>query len=234
MGGWSRENVSRADEIRAGIAALEARIAAACSRAGRAREDVRLVAVSKTFPATDVEHAIAAGMTDIGENKVQETRDKKPLVGGPVENNIRWHLIGHLQSNKAKDAVRLFDVIQAVDSIELAEKIARAAESAGKRQDVLLQVNIGRELQKSGAAPDSVPELARRMAALPFLRLGGLMAIPPAGEAEAMRPYFRELRAMRDDLGLTELSMGMTDDFEVAIEEGATIIRVGRAIFGSR
>ncbi len=226
--------MSRADEIRAGIAALEARIAAACARAGRAREDVRLVAVSKTFPATDVDHAIAAGMTDLGENKVQETRDKKPLVSGPVERHIRWHLIGHLQSNKARDAVRLFDVIQAVDSIELAEKIARAAESAGKRQEVLLQVNIGRELQKSGAAPESVPELARRMAAIPNLHLTGLMAIPPAGEAEAMRPYFRELRAMREDLGLTELSMGMTDDFEVAIEEGATIIRVGRAIFGSR
>jgi pyridoxal phosphate enzyme (YggS family) len=222
--------VSRADEIRAGIAALEARIAAACTRAGRAREDVLLVAVSKTFPAADVDHAIAAGMTDIGENKVQETRDKKPLVAG----NARWHLIGHLQSNKAKDAVRLFDVIQAVDSIELAEKIARAAESAAKRQDVLLQVNIGRELQKSGAAPESVTELARRMAAIPNLHLTGLMAIPPAGEAEEMRPYFRELRAMREDLGLTELSMGMTDDFEVAIEEGATIIRVGRAIFGSR
>lgn len=222
--------MSRADEIRAGIAALEARIAAACARAGRAREDVLLVAVSKTFPATDVDHAIAAGMTDLGENKVQETRDKKPLVAG----NARWHLIGHLQSNKAKDAVRLFDVIQAVDSIELAGKIARAAESAGKRQDVLLQVNIGRELQKSGAAPESVPELARRVAALPSLHLTGLMAIPPAGEAEEMRPYFRELRGMREDLGLTELSMGMTDDFEVAIEEGATIIRVGRAIFGSR
>jgi PLP dependent protein len=222
--------VSRADEIRSGIAALEARIAAACTRAGRARGDVRLVAVSKTFPAADVDHAIAAGMTDIGENKVQETRDKKPLVTG----SARWHLIGHLQSNKAKDAVRLFDVIQAVDSIELADRIARAAEAAGKRQDVLLQVNIGRELQKSGAAPDSVPELARRIASLPGVHLTGLMAIPPAGEAEAMRPYFRELRAMRDDLGLTELSIGMTDDFEVAIEEGATIIRVGRAIFGSR
>jgi pyridoxal phosphate enzyme (YggS family) len=222
--------VSRADEIRSGIAALEARIAAACARAGRTRADVRLVAVSKTFSATDVDHAIAAGMTDIGENKVQETRDKKPLVAG----NARWHLIGHLQSNKAKDAVRLYDVIQAVDSAELAEKIARGAESADKKQDVLLQVNIGRELQKSGAAPDSVPDLARRIAAIPALHLTGLMAIPPAGEAEAMRPYFRELRAMRDDLGLTELSMGMTDDFEVAIEEGATIIRVGRAIFGSR
>jgi pyridoxal phosphate enzyme (YggS family) len=228
--GWSRENVSRADEIRSGIAALETRIAAACARAGRARADVRLVAVSKTFPAADVDHAIAAGMTDIGENKVQETRAKKPLVSG----SARWHLIGHLQSNKAKDAVRLFDVIQAVDSAELAEKIARAADSAGKQQDVLLQVNIGRELQKSGAAPDGVPELARRIAAIPSLHLTGLMAIPPAGEAEEMRPYFRELRSMRDDLGLTELSMGMTDDFEVAIEEGATIIRVGRAIFGSR
>lgn len=222
--------MSRADEIRAGIAALEARIAAACARAGRAHADVRLVAVSKTFPAADVDHAIAAGMTDIGENKVQETRDKKPLVAGTA----RWHLIGHLQSNKARDAVRLFDVIQAVDSIELAEKIARAAETAGKRQDVLLQVNIGREPQKSGAAPESVVELARGMAAIPSLHLTGLMAIPPAGEAEDMRPYFRELRAMRDDLGLAELSMGMTDDFEVAIEEGATIIRVGRAIFGSR
>ena len=222
--------MSRADEIRAGIAALEARIAAACARAGRTRADVRLVAVSKTFPAADVDHAIAAGITEIGENKVQETRDKKPLVTGSAQ----WHLIGHLQSNKAKDAVRLYDVIQTVDSVELAEKIARAAESAGKRQDVLLQVNIGRELQKSGAAPDSVPELARRIAAIPALHLTGLMAIPPAGEAEAMRPFFRELRTMRDDLGVTELSMGMTDDFEVAIEEGATIIRVGRALFGAR
>jgi pyridoxal phosphate enzyme (YggS family) len=222
--------VSRADEIRTAVAEIESRIAAACARAGRAREDVRLVAVSKTFPASDVDHAIAAGMTDVGENKVQEARDKKPLVSG----RGHWHLIGHLQSNKAKDAVRIFDVIQTVDSIELAEKIAKAAESAGKRQDVLLQVNIGREEQKSGAAPQSVPDFARRIAAISSLRLEGLMAIPPAGEADEMRPYFRELRAMRDDLGLTELSMGMTDDFEVAIEEGATIIRVGRAIFGSR
>ena len=222
--------MSRADEIRAGVAALEARIGAACTRAGGARSDVRLVAVSKTFPAADVDHAIAAGMTDVGENKVQEARDKKPLVAG----SARWHLIGHLQSNKAKDAVRLFDVIQTVDSVELADKIARAAESVGKRQDLLLQVNIGREAQKSGAAPESVPELARRIGAIATVRLGGLMAIPPAGEAEEMRPYFRELRAMRDDLGLMDLSMGMTDDFEIAIEEGATIIRVGRAIFGSR
>ena len=130
--------------------------------------------------------------------------------------------------------MRIFDVIQTVDSVELAEKIARAAESAGKRQDVLLQVNIGREMQKSGAEPDAVADLARRIGAISALRLSGLMAIPPAGEADEMRPYFRELRAMRDDLGLTELSMGMTDDFEVAVEEGATIVRVGRALFGER
>ncbi|MFL6244673.1 MAG: YggS family pyridoxal phosphate-dependent enzyme [Thermoanaerobaculia bacterium] len=220
--------MSRADDIRAGVAAVEARIAAACARAGRARESVKLVAVSKTFPAADVDHVIAAGIADVGENKVQEARDKKPSVAGTA----RWHLIGHLQSNKAKDAVRLFDVIQTIDSIELAEKIARAAESAGKQQEVLLQVNIGREPQKSGVEPEDVAGLVTRIAALPSLCLSGLMTIPPVSDDS--RPYFRALRTMRDDLGLTELSMGMTDDFEVAIEEGATIVRVGRAIFGSR
>jgi pyridoxal phosphate enzyme (YggS family) len=219
--------VSRAEEVRANVRALEARIAAACERAGRARGDVRLVAVSKTFPASDVEHAIAAGMTDVGENKVQEARDKQP----GVTSSARWHLIGHLQSNKAKDAVRLFDVIQTVDSVELAEKLGRAAEGMGKRQEVLLQVNVGREAQKSGAEPEEVPELVKRIAAIPSIHVNGLMTIPPLGDP---RSYFGELRAMRDDLGLAELSMGMTDDFETAIEEGATIIRVGRAIFGSR
>lgn len=222
--------MSRADDIRAGAAAVEARIAAACARAGRARGEVQLVAVSKTFPASDVEHVLAAGIADVGENKVQEARDKKPSVAG----SARWHLIGHLQSNKAKDAVRLFDVIQTVDTIELAEKIARAAEAAGKQREVLLQVNIGRESQKSGAEPDDAAELVRRIGGLSSVKLSGLMAIPPAGEPEEARPYFRALRTMRDDLGLTELSMGMTDDFETAIEEGATIVRVGRAIFGSR
>ena len=209
----------RADEIRANLAALEARIAAACARAGRKRSDVTLVAVSKTFPASDVDLAIEAGMTDIGENKVQEARDKKPNVTRAA----RWHLIGHLQSNKVKDAARLFDVIQTVDSVELAERIARQG-----KPELLLQVNIGREPQKSGADPSEVAALAKR------IPLRGLMAIPPVGAAEEMRPYFRELRALRDECGLKELSMGMTDDFEVAIEEGATIIRVGRAIFGNR
>ena len=220
----------RADEILANVNALEARIAAACSRAGRPRADVKLVAVTKTFPASDVDHAIAAGMTDVGENKVQEARDKKPSV----TDSARWHLIGHLQSNKAKDAVRLFDVIQTIDSIELAERVARFAEAEGKRQEVLVQVNVGDEAQKSGAEIADVPSLVRRIAELPSLHLAGLMAIPPLGEAEAMRQYFRTLRALRDDLGQRELSMGMTDDFEVAIEEGATLIRVGRAIFGAR
>lgn len=191
---------------------------------------MKLVAVTKTFPASDVDHAIAAGMTDVGENKVQEARDKKSSVTG----SARWHLIGHLQSNKAKDAVRLFDVIQTIDSIELAERVARFAEGEGKRQEVLVQVNVGDEAQKSGAEIADVPSLVRRISELPSLHLAGLMAIPPLGEAEAMRPYFRSLRALRDDLGLQELSMGMTDDFEVAIEEGATMIRVGRAIFGAR
>jgi PLP dependent protein len=222
--------MSRAEEIASNIAALEERIAAACARAGRPRSEVHLVAVSKTFPASDVDLAIAAGMTDIGENKVQEARRKRPDVTGAA----RWHLIGHLQSNKAKDAVRLFDVIQTVHSFELAGTIAQAAALAGKTQQVLLQVNIGREAQKSGVDPAEAADLARRVSAIPSIRVSGLMTIPPLGEAEAMRPYFRELRSIRDELGGGELSMGMTDDFEVAIEEGATIIRVGRAIFGSR
>jgi PLP dependent protein len=216
--------MSRADEIRANIAALESRIAAACARAKRARSEVTLVAVSKTFPASDVDLAIEAGMTNVGENKVQEARDKKPNVA----RGARWHLIGHLQSNKVKDAARLFDVIQTIDSIELAEKIARAGVTQAFQPVLLLQVNIGREPQKSGVDPSEVAAFAKR------IPLRGLMAIPPVGSAEEMRPYFRELRELRDDCKLQELSMGMTDDFEVAIEEGATIIRVGRAIFGNR
>lgn len=219
--------MSRAEEIRANIAALEQRIAGACARAGRERASVTLVAVTKTFPAADVDHAIAAGMTDVGENKVQEARDKKPNVAA----DARWHLIGHLQSNKARDAVRLFDVIQTVDSFELAEKLGRAADAAGKRQEVLLQVNVGREPQKSGIQPEETAPLLQRIRGIDSLHVTGLMTIPPLGDAA---PYFRKLRSMRDDLGLTELSMGMTDDFETAIAEGATIIRVGRAIFGNR
>jgi hypothetical protein len=222
--------VPRADEIRENATAVERRVVAACDRAGRKREEVLLVAVTKTFPAADVSAAIAAGLTHVGENRVQEARDKQPEVVGKAA----WHLIGHLQSNKARDAVRLFDVIHSVDSLDLGQRIARVAEAAGKRQEILIEVNVGQEPQKAGADPRDVARLARELQALPSLDVTGLMAIPPHGEPEETRPWFRQLRAMRDDLGLRQLSMGMTDDFEVAIEEGATIIRVGRAIFGSR
>ena len=213
--------------IRDNLAAVEARIAAACERAGRKRGDVTLVAVSKTFPAGAVDEAIASGATDIGENRVQEARDKKPEVRG----RARWHLIGHLQSNKAKDAAKLFDVVQTVDSLGLADKLGRAATTP---IDVLIEVNIGNEPQKAGATSAGIDTLVRSVRAVPNLQLQGLMTIPPVGDAEETRRYFRELRAMRDAHGLKELSMGMSEDFEVAIEEGATIIRVGRAIFGSR
>jgi pyridoxal phosphate enzyme (YggS family) len=216
--------------IRENVAAVEERIALACARSGRTRGEVTLVAVSKTFPASFIDEAIDAGITEVGENRVQEAREKKPLVRGAA----RWHLIGHLQTNKARDAVRLFDVIQAVDSLDLAEKLARAAEAHGKRQDVMLQVNIGDEPQKSGIERAEVDAVARHAAALPSLRVIGLMALPPIGTPEESRPYFRELRSMRDALGLEHLSMGMSEDFEAAIEEGSTIVRVGRAIFGSR
>lgn len=222
--------MSDAASIRENAAAVRARIDAACARSGRDPATVTLVAVTKVFPADYVEQAIAAGITDVGENRVQEARDKKPLVRG----SARWHLIGHLQSNKAKDAVRLFDVIQTVDSIELAQKIARAAEAAGKRQEIYLQVNIGNEEQKSGAERADLPALVQALRGIDALDLRGLMAIPPVGAPEETRRYFRELRALRDGAGVEQLSMGMSEDFEVAIEEGATLVRVGRAIFGSR
>ena len=177
-----------------------------------------------------IDDAIAAGLMEIGENRVQEARDKKPSVHGAA----RWHLIGHLQSNKAKDAAGLFDVIQTVDSLALAEKIGRAADAVGKRQDVLLEVNIGDERQKSGVATSALDALARDVRNIAALRVRGLMSIPPVGSEEQTRRYFRQLRALRDALGMDELSMGMSEDFEIAIEEGSTMVRIGRAIFGSR
>jgi PLP dependent protein len=216
--------------IRDNVAAVEERISAACARASRTRSEVTLVAVSKTFPASMIDDAIAAGLTEIGENRVQEARDKKPSVRGAA----RWHLIGHLQSNKAKDAVPLFDVIQTVDSLALAEKIGRAADALGKQQDVLLEVNIGDEPQKSGVATADLDALARDVRNIAALRVRGLMSIPPVGSEEQTRRYFRQLRALGDALGMDELSMGMSEDFEIAIEEGSTMVRIGRAIFGSR
>ena len=180
--------------IRDNVAAVEERISAACARSGRARTEVTLVAVSKTFPASMIDDAIAAGLTEIGENRVQEARDKKPSVRGAA----RWHLIGHLQSNKAKDAVRIFDVIQTVDSVALAEKIGRADDALGKQQDVLLEVNIGDELQKSGVAAADLQALARDVRNIAALRVRGLMSIPPVESEEQTRRYFRQLRALGD------------------------------------
>jgi pyridoxal phosphate enzyme (YggS family) len=218
------------DQVAASVVAVERRIVAACDRVGRRRESVTLVAVSKTFGADAASAAIAAGVTDLGENRVQEAKDKI----GAVTGSARWHLIGHLQSNKARDAVKLFDVIQTVDSLDLARRIARFAQADGKRQDVMIEVNVGREPQKAGIDPTDLEPVVRSITAIDALNVRGLMAIPPLGEPEDVRRYFRELRVLRDGMGLTELSMGMTDDFEVAIEEGSTLIRVGRAIFGSR
>ncbi len=218
------------EEIRSNFEMVTARIAAACERAGRSVAEVTLVAVTKTFPAEAVEAAIAAGATNVGENRVQEGRDKKPLVKG----RAKWHLIGHLQSNKAKDAVGVFDVIETIDSADLAQKVAVAAAKLQKRQEILLEVNIGREPQKNGADPEDVPSLVKEIGAMPELHLLGLMAIPPHGEPEETRRWFRALRELRDRVGLQQLSMGMTEDFEGAIEEGSTMVRVGRAIFGER
>jgi len=209
------------------LAAVEKRIAAACARAGRKREEVTIVAVTKTFPAARVDEAIAAGVTHVGENRVQEAREKKPQVRG----SARWHLIGHLQSNKAKDAVRLFDVIETVDSVDLAQKISRASDTA---RDVLLQVNIGDELQKNGVAEADVEAMASEIRSIAGVHLIGLMAIPPIGTPDDARKHFRRLRSIRDRIGLRHLSMGMSEDFEIAIEEGSTMVRIGRAIFGPR
>ena len=214
---------------------IEARIAAACARSARSRDEITLVAVTKTHGADVVEAALAAGIADIGENRVQEAREKIASVG----RRARWHLIGHLQSNKAAEAARLFDVVQSVDSASLAAKLGKAAANEGRTLDVLIQVNVGSEEQKSGIDPREVGSLARAIEAVPALRLRGLMAVPPFLPPEEVRPYFRELRALRDEVlawsaNCRELSMGMSDDFEVAIEEGATMIRVGRALFGAR
>jgi PLP dependent protein len=216
-------------DIAGAIATLRARIAAAAARSGRTAESVRLIAVSKTKPAELVRAAITAGVHDIGENYVQEAVAKRAAV----PERACWHLIGHLQRNKVARALEIFDVVQTVDSIALGEAVARHAAARGVRPRILIEVNLGGEASKSGIAADGVPTLLERLQALQ-LDVTGLMTIPPAGSAESARPYFRRLRALRDAAGLAELSMGMSDDFEVAIEEGATMVRVGRAIFGDR
>jgi len=210
------------------------RLRAAEARAGRAEGSVALCAVSKTFPAEAVAEAVAAGATDIGENRVQETEGKRPEAEA-LGARARWHLIGHLQSNKARRAVELFDVIQTIDSVALARRLDRVAGEAGRRPDVLVQVDLGHEPTKTGAVESELPALVEAIRGLDNLNLTGLMTIPPFfDDPEQARPYFRRLRELAERHALAEVSMGMSHDFEVAIEEGATIVRVGSAIFGSR
>jgi len=228
-----------ADEIKTNILNIRERIAAAATRAGRDPGTIQLMAVSKTVEPDRIRQALDAGITLLGENYVQEAREKIPAVGRPAE----WHMIGHLQTNKVKYVVHLFDWIHSVDRLELARELDKRAGQNNRRLNVLIEVNVSGEASKNGAVPRQVLELVRQISVLPNLSVRGLMTMPPySDDPENSRPYFIALRRLHDDIvsaalpgiSMTEISMGMTDDFEVAIEEGATIIRVGRAIFGDR
>jgi len=218
-------------DIEHNVASVRARIARAAARAGRRPRDITLIAVSKTQPAAAVIAAYAAGVRDFGENRVQEAGAKVVAVrAGGIE--PRWHMIGHLQRNKVPAALDRFDILHSVDSEELARAIDVRAR---RRVPVLIEVNVAGEESKHGVPPAAVPALARLVGGLPNIDLLGLMTVAPqADDPEDVRPVFRELRKLRDAIGLRELSMGMTDDFEVAVEEGSTFVRVGRAIFGPR
>jgi hypothetical protein len=233
--------------------AIRDRIAAAARRADRSPASVTLVAVTKTVALERMLAAAALGLTDFGENRVQEARDKRERLAELAQRDpsvarllaqISWELIGHLQTNKALRALELFDRVQSVDSLRLAEALSARAASLGRAAPILLEVNAGGEPAKSGFAPDELVTAARAMATLPALRIEGLMTVAPlVSDPEEARPIFRRMRELRDDLrgarfsGAGEwdqLSMGMSDDFEIAIEEGATLVRIGRGLFGAR
>ncbi len=238
--------MSGRETVAARLEAVRARVRAAALRAGRDPASVALVGVAKRHPAAAVAEAVRAGLERVGESYVQEARAKLPKVRAALEGTDakwpHWHFIGRLQRNKAGAAVELFDAIETVDRADLGAELSRRAERAGRRLDVLLQVNVSGEAQKGGAPPEALPALLAASAAWPALRVTGLMAIPAAsGDPERSRPAFARLRellasARREPggAGLRELSMGMTADFEVAVEEGATLVRVGTAIFGPR
>jgi hypothetical protein len=229
----------------AGLAArfadVQGRINATIQRCGRDPRDVTLIAISKTHPSSLIKDLVALGATDLGENRVQEAEEKIPQVGGDA---VRWHLVGHLQANKARRAVNLFDVIHSLDSVDLARRLDRLCGEEGRQSlSLLIQVDLGHEETKSGIDEKELRELVETVRGLERLELIGLMTLPPFfDDPEQARPYFRRLRELRDELGREglfgerggELSMGMTNDFEVAIEEGATMVRVGTAIFGER
>ena len=216
---------------------VRAQTARAAAKAGRAVDDVELVAISKTHDAAKVREAIEAGQTLFGESRVQEARIKIP----ELPSNLRWHFVGHLQKNKIRHALPLFELIHSVDSLALGQEMNRIAEEDGLHPRVLLEVNVAGEGSKFGFTPEKLREDLENLLALPRLSILGLMTIPPiAEEAEASRKYFVQLREVRDRLqtefhvDLAQLSMGMTQDFAVAVEEGATLVRVGTAIFGER
>ncbi len=222
------------------IETIRRRIRAAAEVCDRNEADIRLVAVSKTVPAERIRAVVGTGVRILGENYIQEAREK---IEALADLELTWHFIGHLQRNKAKYAVRLFELIHSVDSIRLAREIDKQAAKAGKQQAILIQVNTGKEVSKSGVYEEEALALAREAAAMEHLSVKGLMTLPPYFYApEKVRPYFRALRELRDrireadlpGIEMTELSMGMTGDFETAIEEGATMVRIGTALFGER
>lgn len=222
------------------LQAVRDRIAAACARSGRTPSEVTLVGVSKTHPADVVREAFAAGLRDFGENRVQEAEEKADALADLHAAGLRWHLIGHLQANKAKKAGALFDVVHSVDDASLGARLDRVAAEQGRVLPVLVQVDLAGEATKFGLEESSLTATLESLRGLSSLRVEGLMVLPPYfDDPEATRPFFRRLRALRDQAvgrGLCgrHLSMGMSHDFEVAIEEGATFVRVGTAIFGQR
>jgi pyridoxal phosphate enzyme (YggS family) len=222
------------------LQAVRDRIAAACARSGRDPSEVTLVGVSKTHPPETVREAFAAGLRDFGENRVQEAEGKVEALADLRAAGLRWHLIGHLQANKARKAAALFDVVHSVDDAGLGARLERAAAEQGRVLPVLVQVDLAGEATKFGLEESSLTATLESLRALPSLRGEGLMVLPPYFEdPEATRPFFGRLRALRDQgvaRGLcgSQLSMGMSHDFEVAIEEGATLVRVGTALFGAR
>lgn len=228
-------------DVKTNYDAVLQRISNSATRSGRVQSDIKLIAVCKTHPASAISEAINVGCTVFGENKVQEAESKIREIG---RHTAEWHLIGHLQSNKARKAVQLFDVIHSLDSVELAERLERICiEEDRESLSVLAQVDLAGEATKSGIGEGDLPELVEYLSECERLRFEGLMVLPPLNDlSEATRPYFRRLRDIRDELaanhcfakGRGELSMGMSHDFEVAIEEGSTMVRVGTAIFGER
>jgi pyridoxal phosphate enzyme (YggS family) len=244
IGGKARPgaNTPVVSDVAANVIRVRDRIAAAARRGGRRVEDILLVAVSKGVDPPQVLAAAGSGVTDFGENRVQEALPKITDLRPQVAGAVRWHLVGHLQRNKARQAVQLFDVIHSVDGVALAMALDQRARQAGRICEVLVQVNVASEPQKFGIAPDAVLATLQALMAFSGIRVVGLMTIAPQGDQpELARPVFRRLRELRDEAAraglasaVAHLSMGMSEDFEVAVEEGATMVRVGRAIFGPR